>query len=81
MSNLVTFESFVNSSTCLFFDRIDQLYAEGTAFDFGAWLEMFVYDVLGELTFSKRYGFLEQGKDLDNIISDVETHFNKVSLV
>ena len=37
--------------------------------------------MLGELTFSKRYGFLDAGKDVDNIIRDLEMHFDKVSLV
>ena len=81
MTNLITFEGFVNSSMNLFFTRLDGLYAGGKICDLGAWIEMFVFDVLGELTFSKRYGFLEQGKDVDNIIRDVDTHFDKVSLV
>ncbi|MCJ1393736.1 hypothetical protein MMC18_006612 [Xylographa bjoerkii] len=81
MSNLVTFESFVNSSMLLFFSRLAELYSQGTPCDLGTWLEWFVFDVLAELTFSKRYGFLEQAKDVNNIIRDVETHFDNVSLV
>ncbi|MCJ1435911.1 hypothetical protein MMC27_005287 [Xylographa pallens] len=81
MSNLVTFETFVDSSTILFFSRLNELYGQGTPCDLGIWLEWLVYDVLGELTFSKRYGFLEQAKDVDNIIFDVGKHFDKVSLV
>ena len=81
MTNFVAFEGFVNSSIILFFSRLDELYGQGTPCDLGTWLEWFVYDVLGELTFSKRYGFLEQAKDVDNIIRDIETHFDKVSLV
>lgn len=81
MTNLVTFEGFVDSTISLFFSRLDELYTHGRICDIGAWLEMFAYDVLGELTFSKRYGFLEQGEDVDNIIKDVDSHFDKVSLV
>ena len=75
MSNMVTFEGFVNSSVALFLERIDQFYTHGQICDLSSWMEMSVYDVLRELTFSKRYGFLEAGKDVDNIISDVEKHF------
>ena len=81
MSNMVSFEKFVDSSIKLLFDRLHTLYSDGKTCDFGLWLELFVYDVLGELTFSKRYGFLEAGKDVDNIIGDVDSHFNMVSLV
>ncbi|MCJ1309075.1 hypothetical protein MMC25_002730 [Agyrium rufum] len=81
MSNIVSFEKFVDSSIELFFRRIDELYVPGKAFDLGEWLELFVYDTMGELTFSKRYGFLEAGQDVDNIIQDVESFFNYVSLI
>ena len=81
MTSLVTFEGFINSSIRVFFSQLDKLYTHGESCDIGAWIELFVYDVLGELTFSKRYGLLEMGRDVDNIISDVDSHFNKVSLV
>ena len=29
------------------------------------------FDVVGEITFSKRLGFLEQGMDVENIMSDI----------
>ena len=81
MSNLMTFEGFVNSSISLFFNRIDELYIDGKSCKLDAWLEWFVFDTLGELTFSKKYGFLERGEDVENIIRDVDVHFDKVSLV
>ncbi|MCJ1244003.1 hypothetical protein MMC30_001200 [Trapelia coarctata] len=81
MSNLVSFEGFVNSSISLLFSRIDELYTDGKSCNLDAWLEWFVFDTLGELTFSKKYGFLERGEDVDNIIRDIEGHFDKTSLV
>ncbi|CAL5867471.1 uncharacterized protein PFLUO_LOCUS1690 [Penicillium psychrofluorescens] len=32
------------------------------------WVQMYAFDIIGELTFSKRFGFLEQGKDLENMM-------------
>ena len=80
-SSLVTYESFIDSTMGIFFNRLDELYVRGSTCDLGTWLEWFVFDALGELTFSKRYGFLDQGKDVENIIRDIETHFDAVSLV
>ncbi len=30
------------------------------------------FDVIGELTFSRRLGFIDQGKDVDGIMADLE---------
>jgi len=81
MSNLVTFEGFVNSSISLFFSRVDEIYLNGKSCNLDASLEWFVFDTLGDLTFSEKYGFLERREDVDNIIRDVETLFDKVALV
>jgi cytochrome P450 len=40
-----------------------------------------VFDALGELTFPKRYGFIDRGTDVDNIMADIWHHFERVSLV
>lgn len=82
MSNLVSFESFVDSTIVLFCDVLEKRYLGKTeSFDFSFWLQAFVFDTLGELTFSKRYGFIEEGKDVKNIMADIWAHFERVSLV
>jgi hypothetical protein len=39
------------------------------------------FDVVGEMTFSKRLGFLEQGKDVENIMGDIWKWFEYVAVV
>ena len=39
------------------------------------------FDVVGEITFSKRLGFLEQGMDVENIMSDIWHWFEYVAVV
>ncbi|CRK43927.1 hypothetical protein BN1723_005912 [Verticillium longisporum] len=34
-------------------------------FDLGQWIKMYAWDVIGQITFSKRFGYLEAGKDFD----------------
>ena len=80
-SNMISYESFVNSNMAFFFSRLDELYTQGEICDFGTWLEWFVSDVLGELTFSKCYGYLDNCKDIHNVIQDIKQHFDRVSLV
>lgn len=42
---------------------------------------MFAFDVIGEITFSHRLGFLEQGRDVDGIMANIWNTFRQTSLV
>ncbi|KAI0907735.1 cytochrome P450 [Ustulina deusta] len=70
MSALVQYEPFVNNTMKLFFEQTERLYvnnAEGC--DFVRWLQFYAFDVIGEVTYSKRHGFLERNEDVDGIVS------------
>ncbi|KAJ4367181.1 hypothetical protein N0V83_007711 [Neocucurbitaria cava] len=76
MSTLVQFEPLVDSTIEAFVKQIDQRFADrpgdGGVANFGTWLHYYAFDVIGQLTFSKRLGFIEQGKDIDGIIATLE---------
>ncbi|KAF5981288.1 cytochrome P450 monooxygenase [Fusarium bulbicola] len=77
MSTLVQFEPFVDSTTTEFFKQLDQRFAnQNDVLDFGTWLQYYAFDVIGELTYSKRLGFVDHGKDVDNIIGNLEWLLN-----
>ncbi|KPM37968.1 hypothetical protein AK830_g8610 [Neonectria ditissima] len=85
MSTLVTFEEFVDSTSTEFLKQLKLRYAdrpgdEGIC-DFGAWLQYYAFDVIGELTYSKRLGFVEKGTDIGNIIRDLEYFLDYVAWV
>ena len=42
---------------------------------------MFAFDVMGELTFSKRLGFLERAEDVDGIMESIWQYFYKTTPV
>ena len=85
MSTLVTFEPLVDSTSTEFLKQLKLRFVDrpGDAgiCDFGAWLQYYAFDVIGELTFSKRLGFVERGVDVDNIIRDLESFLNYASWV
>ncbi|KAJ5417582.1 uncharacterized protein N7487_001132 [Penicillium crustosum] len=82
MTNVVTLEPFVDQALCVMFDQLDRRYAtsEGVC-DLGNWLQYFAYDVMGTLTFSKRYSFLEEGRDVNGILMAVEKFMNLSSVM
>jgi hypothetical protein len=44
----------------------------GKACDLGNWLHYFAFDVLGEVAFSRRFGFLAEGKDIGGQIKAID---------
>lgn len=86
LSTLVKFEPLVDSTTTIFLEELERRFASGNGSspaicNFGAWLQYYAFDVIGELTFSKRLGFVEGGSDVDNIIADLEWMLNYVAVV
>ncbi|KAL6244266.1 hypothetical protein RBB50_008508 [Rhinocladiella similis] len=71
MSTIIEFEPLVDSTTALLMSRLDGFAASGISFDFGVWLQMYAFDVIGEILFSQKLGFLESGTDVAGIMADI----------
>ena len=71
LSNVVTFEKFVDEVLQVLCRQVDGYVASGETFDLADWLQYFAFDVMGTMTFSQRYGFLETGKDVDGMLGTI----------
>lgn len=77
LSNVSKFESLVDEVLCVIDEQLDRRFVtHGEIFDLTEWLQFFAFDVMGTMTFSKRYGFLEEGKDLGGM-SNATSEFMK----
>ncbi|CAK7217942.1 hypothetical protein SCUCBS95973_003319 [Sporothrix curviconia] len=81
MTNLVSFEPYVDTTIRVFLERMETQQAAQKTVDLGAWLQFFAFDVMGEITFSRRFGFLETASDVDGIIGDIYRFFSYGSAV
>lgn len=55
----------------------------GKTCDIANWISFFAWDFLGHMTWSKPFGFMEQGKDVGNVLGTAERvmrYFSVVSL-
>jgi hypothetical protein len=69
MTSIKTFEQYVDQCTDIF---IREMHArEGTPVDFSDWLQYYAFDVIAALTFQRRFGFMEEGKDVDDMIGGI----------
>ncbi|KAL1888639.1 hypothetical protein Sste5346_009431 [Sporothrix stenoceras] len=70
MSQLVQYEPFVDNTTKLFLKQTEKLYVNNPeGCDFTRWLQFYAFDVIGEITYTKRHGFIEKNEDIDGIVA------------
>ncbi|KAF4340980.1 cytochrome P450 monooxygenase oxidoreductase, partial [Fusarium beomiforme] len=72
LTNLLESEAAMDSCTELFMSRLDEWAATGKPIDLGIWLQYYAFDVVGEVTFAKKLGFLAMGGDVDGMMETIE---------
>ncbi|KAF9891576.1 hypothetical protein FE257_003587 [Aspergillus nanangensis] len=72
MTSLLEMEDSVDSCTGIFMDRLREFCDRKRPLDFGAWLQYYAFDVVGEVTFAKKLGFLEKGRDVDDTMKTIQ---------
>lgn len=72
IANLCVFEPLISSTLAYFFTRLDDLFTDksGVSVDLYRWMQFLTFDVIGEVTFSRRLGFLEKGSDIEGVIEN-----------
>ncbi|KAJ8109186.1 hypothetical protein ONZ43_g6203 [Nemania bipapillata] len=72
MTSLVSYEPYVDECTEIFSQRLSEMSTAGTLVDMGHWLQCYAFDVIGQITYGKRIGFLDRGADIQGIMSAIE---------
>lgn len=72
MTSIVELEPFVDSSVEFFVQRIKKLGSNKTPMNMAEWFQWYAFDVIGELTFSTRYGFMEHAEDVGDSTKTVD---------
>ncbi|KAB8073082.1 cytochrome P450 [Aspergillus leporis] len=83
MTNVVKLEPLVDQTLAVLWKQLDQrfLSANDKPFYLGNWLQYFAFDSMGTLTFSRRYGFLEQGRDMHGILDEIGSFMTRVAVM
>ena len=82
MSALVQYEPFVDTTTEVFLDQTDRIFAsQNQICDFAQWLQFFAFDVIGQMTYSKRHGFVDKNEDVDGMVGYLGRLFSYVAPV
>ncbi|KAG8629823.1 hypothetical protein KVT40_001442 [Elsinoe batatas] len=82
MSSQMQYEPFFDSTNDVFVRQTRKLFANtGTTCDFYKWMQFYTFDVIGDMVYSKRHGFLEGNVDVDNIVRDNAKLFDYAALI
>lgn len=68
----------------LFMEKMSGFAKRGQDFDLGLWLQYFAFDVVGQVSIGKRFGFMDRGEDVDNIIHGITgglTYFSVIGQI
>ncbi|KAF2804541.1 cytochrome P450 [Mytilinidion resinicola] len=70
MTSIRALEHLVDPCNTIFTDAMLDL--SGQVVDLGAWLQWYAFDAIGAITFSKRFGFMEERRDINSVIAGIE---------
>jgi hypothetical protein len=66
------FEPQVNDCTNKFASVLQEYADSSQILDLGTWLQWYAFDVIGAITFNRTYGFMEERRDIQDIIAGIE---------
>jgi cytochrome P450 len=70
MSTVLEYESSIDTTSTVFLEQLTPFFCEPKKIcDLGQWLQWYAFDVIGEITFGQRLGFLEQARDVRGLIA------------
>ena len=83
-SNVLRYQHLVDKTVDFFLECLDKRFVQGNnankICDMDNYLHYFSWDVIAEVTFSKRMGFLENAKDVDNMMATGYASLDYLSL-
>ena len=70
---VVELDEYVQRPVDLLLSKMDEYTNTGRSMNFSDWMQWFAFDVMGEVSFSKQFGFLKQSTDIDNTLQSIDT--------
>ncbi|KIX04754.1 uncharacterized protein Z518_05624 [Rhinocladiella mackenziei CBS 650.93] len=79
MTAIKSYEPYIEDCISTLLRHFDAMAAQGDSMDLQFWMQCYAFDVIGQLAYGKRIGFLDSGgTDIDGIVNslDVGTDFS-----
>ncbi|KAL8941387.1 MAG: hypothetical protein Q9216_002265 [Gyalolechia sp. 2 TL-2023] len=73
MSSVLESEESINACTQLFCEKMQHFAQQGSVVDLGLWINMYAFDVLGELFYGKMFGFMYEHMDVGGYMKAIDS--------
>ncbi|KKK15010.1 hypothetical protein ARAM_007359 [Aspergillus rambellii] len=70
MTKVLEYEPLIDETLQKFVDKITAKFADGKVCPADEWIGYFAWDVTANISFGRHYGFIDQEKDVDSLITD-----------
>ena len=74
MSSLLSYEGYVDDCVEILKMRFSEIARSGQTINLAYWLQCYAFDVIGAITFSNRFGFLDAGEDMGGAIQALDNN-------
>lgn len=64
MTSLLSYEGYVDECIDIFLSKMKGFAEARKSIDLAHWFQCYAFDVMGEITYSERFGFLDNGDDI-----------------
>ncbi|KAK8140038.1 hypothetical protein PG984_000104 [Apiospora sp. TS-2023a] len=81
MSNLLLGEQAIDNNIALFLDWLDRFAESGDPIKLGDYLRFATNDIVGDVLFSRPFGFLKKGADIGGSLANAEVQIAYVSVM
>ncbi|KUJ21456.1 putative cytochrome P450 pisatin demethylase [Mollisia scopiformis] len=72
LSSLLSLEPMVDNVTRNFMSTLHERASSGTRLDLGEWVQFYAFDVIGAITFTGTFGFIDKGCDERGILRGLD---------
>ncbi|OQV05442.1 hypothetical protein CLAIMM_10183 [Cladophialophora immunda] len=72
LSSILESEQYIDACTATFMARLEAFARSGETIDLGQWLQMYAFDVIGELFFGQAFGFMQNSHDYGGYINSLD---------
>ncbi|KAK2051346.1 cytochrome P450 [Colletotrichum caudatum] len=79
MTNVRNYETYADECTAIFLNAMNDI--EGQKIDLAHWLQWYAFDVISSITFRRRFGFLEERRDVENMIGKINEGLEYVKVI
>ncbi|KAL4962846.1 cytochrome P450 [Aspergillus stella-maris] len=70
MTKVLEYEPLIDETLNKFVDKLSSKFGAGEVCPADEWIGYFAWDVTANFSFGRHYGFIDQEKDVDNLITD-----------